>query len=95
MDMTADRSRAYAHVMHLVEDLSASKLHPDEQAAIREAADALLFTTDMAADSEAKLALSRAEDVVERLVENDRVLRETGEALLDAVEAVGPQPLPA
>jgi hypothetical protein len=94
MDMTADRSRAYAHVMHLVGDLSASKLHPNEQAAIREAADALLFTTDMALDDEAKLALSHAEDVVERLVENDRVQPETGEALLDALESVGPQPLP-
>ena len=91
--MTADRSRAYAHVMRLVEDLSASKLHPGEQAAIREAADALLFTTDATEDHEARLALSRAEDVVERLVDNDRVLPETGEALLDAVEAVGSQPL--
>jgi len=94
MDMTADRSRAYAHVMHLVGDLSASKLHPTEQAAIREAADALLFTTDMAVDAEAKAALRAAEDVIERLVETDRVLPETGEALLDAIEAVGPQPLP-
>ena len=93
--MTADRSRAYAHVMHLLSDLSASKLHASEQAAVREAADALLFTTDVALDDDAKTALSHLEDVVERLVENERVMPETGEALLDAVEAVGPAPVPA
>ncbi len=91
--MTAERSRAYAHLMQLVGDLSASKLHAHEQAALREAADALLFTTDVAADDDAKLALSHAEDVIERLVEAERILPETGEALLDAVEAIGPEPL--
>jgi len=93
--MTADRARAYTELMAVVADLSAAKLHPDEQAAIREAADALLFTDDVTRDEEARAALDRADDVVERLVGTDRLLAETGDALLDAIEACGPVPLPA
>jgi hypothetical protein len=93
--MTADRSRAYTELMAAVADLSAAKLHPDEQAAIREAADALLFAEDVTRDDEARAALDRADDVVERLVEAERLLPETGEALLDGIEACGPVPLAA
>lgn len=88
--MTAERSRAYAHVMSLLGDLGPAKLHPGEQAAIRDAADALLFCVDIAADEEARAALDRVDDVIDRLVESDRMVLETGGALVDAVEACGP-----
>ena len=89
--MNADRSRAYAHVIRLVDDLAAAKLHPHEQAVVREAADALLFTTDITADDEARAALDRLEDTVDALLASDRITPELGEALLHAVEACGPQ----
>jgi hypothetical protein len=88
--MTAERSRAYAHVLAMLGDLGPAKLHADEQAAVREAADALLFCSDVAADDEARAALDRLDDVVDRLVANDRLQLETGDALVDAVEACGP-----
>jgi hypothetical protein len=93
--MTAERSRAYAHVIGLVDDLAAAKLHPEEQEAIREAADALVLSIDIIADEEARAALHRLEDVVDRMVAADRLSTELGETLIDAVERCGPQRLAA
>jgi hypothetical protein len=93
--MTADRARAYAHVMNVVADLGPAKLHDDEQAIIREAADALLFCTDITEDSDARETLTRLEEAIERLVEADRLLAETAESILDAVEDCGPEPVAA
>jgi hypothetical protein len=83
--MTPERSRAYRDVLALLGDLGPAKLHADEQAAVREAADALLFD-----DPDAGEALDRLEDLAERLVAVDRLIPETADALLDAVEACGP-----
>ena len=91
--MNTERSRAYSNVTRIVSDLAAAKLHPQEQQAVREAADALLFSTDIAHDDEARDALSRLEAVVDRLVANERVEPETGRMILDAVEACGPHPI--
>ena len=91
--MTADRSRAYARVLSLLDALGPAKLHPDEQAVVREAADALVLTRDLASDDEARTALDRLDDLVERLVEHERLVPETGESVLDAVEACGPPTL--
>ena len=91
--MNTERSRAYSNVTRIVSDLAAAKLHAPEQEAIREAADALLFSTDIAHDDEARAALARLEAVVERLVANDRIEPETGRTILDAVEACGPHPV--
>ncbi len=88
--MTTERARAYAHVLTLVDDLGPAKLHPAEQTAVREAADALLFATDVVSDPEARAALDRLDDVVDRLVEAGRLLPSRGEELLDAVEGCGP-----
>jgi hypothetical protein len=92
--MTTNRARAYGRVMTLMQELGPAKLHADEQQAVREAADALLFTTDVASDPEAKAALNHLDDVMERLVANDRLIPETSDAILDAVEACGPQTEP-
>jgi hypothetical protein len=92
--MTTNRARAYGRVMTLISQLGSAKLHADEQQSIRDAADALLFTADVASDEEARAALRHLEDVVERLVASDRLLAETADHLLDAVEACGPQTEP-
>lgn len=93
--MTADRSRAYAQVMQMVDDFAASKLHADEQAAIRDAADALLFCADMSTDDVARDALVKLETMVHRMVDADRLMPETAERILDAVEGCGPEPVAA
>ena len=92
--MTTNRARAYGRVMTLIQELGPAKLHADEQQAVREAADALLFTTDVASDPEARAALNHLDGVMERLVEADRLLPETSDAILDAVEGCGPQTEP-
>ena len=86
-----DRAQAYGRVVKTLEDMGASKLLADEQATIREAADALLFATDMSTDEEARAALDRLDDLVEALTEADRITPELGEVLLHAVESCGPQ----
>ena len=92
--MTADRSLAYAHVLELLADLGPAKLHPAEQAVVRDAADALVLTSDLIADDEAKAALDALDDELERLIESDRLLPETAEAIVLAVEACGPSQVP-
>ena len=92
--MTTNRGRAYGRVLNLIEELGPAKLHPDEQQAVRDAADALLFTADITTDDEAKAALNHLDDVMETLVNSERLLPETADAILDAVEACGPQTEP-
>jgi hypothetical protein len=92
--MTTNRARAYGRVMTLLSQLGDAKLHADEQQAVRDAADALLFSPDVASDDEAKDALDRLDDLMGRLVDNERLIPETADAVLDAVEACGPQTEP-
>jgi hypothetical protein len=94
--MTTNRARAYGRVMTLIDELGPAKLHADEQQAIREAADALLFALDVATDPGAKEALDELDQVIDRLVANERLISETADTILDAVEACGPatEPLP-
>jgi hypothetical protein len=74
--MTSDRSRAYARVMKTLSDMDRKKLHADELASLREAADTLLFTTD---PSEARRALRDATDLTDRLVEYGRWTPQTAQ----------------
>ncbi len=92
--MTTNRARAYGRVLSLIDELGPAKLHAREQQAVRDAADALLFTTDVASDDEAKTALDQLDEVVQGLVDSERLVPETGDAILDAVEACGPQTEP-
>ena len=92
--MTTNRARAYGRVMTLIDELGPAKLHADEQQAVRDAADALLFTADVASDTEARAALNQLDDIMDRLVVSERLIPETSDALLDAVEACGPQTEP-
>ncbi len=92
--MTTNRARAYGRVVNLIEELGPAKLHPSEQQAIREAADALLFSFDVASDDDARAALERLDVVMDGLVTGGRLLAETADAILDAVEGCGPQTEP-
>ncbi len=88
--MTTNRARAYGRVMTLIDELGPAKLHADEQQAIRDAADALLFAFDVASDAEARDALDQLDQAMDRLVANERLVPETADTILDAVEACGP-----
>ena len=92
--MTKNRARAYGRVVGLVDELGPAKLHPHEQQAVRDAADALLFSTDVASDPAAVAALKELDVVLDRMVDSERVMPETAEAILDAVEGCGPQTEP-
>lgn len=77
--------------MKTLADLSASKLHPEEQDVVREAADALFFSEELEGDSAAEEALAGFYELVDRLLESERLLGETAGRLIAAVEACGPQ----
>ena len=88
--MTTNRARAYGRVMTLIDELGPAKLHADEQQAIRDAADALLFAFDVSSDTEARNALDQLDQAMDRLVASERLIPETADTILDAVEACGP-----
>lgn len=76
--------------MKALDDLSASKLHPDEQDVVREAADALFFCESLETDPAAEQALSDFYELVDRLIESERLLPETAGRLTAAIDACGP-----
>jgi hypothetical protein len=88
--MTSDRSQAYGRVTKLLDDLSASKLHPAEQQTVRDAADALFFCEDLSADTDARAALDALERLIDGLVESERFTTETADRLRADVEGCGP-----
>ena len=88
--MNSDRSQAYGRVTKLVDDLSASKLHADEQQIIRDAADALFFCEDLTADPDARAALDAVEGLVARMVESERFTPETADRLRADLDGCGP-----
>lgn len=73
--------------MRLLQTLS---LTPDQQAVIREAADALLFSEDLAADPQAREALAELRTLAGKLVEDDVLGGDTVERLVAEVEDCGP-----
>jgi hypothetical protein len=88
--MNSERSQAYGRVVKAVDDLSAAKLHRDEQDTIRTAADALLFCHDLRSDPAAEDALASVYELADRLVESDRLSREGADRLVVDVESCGP-----
>jgi hypothetical protein len=84
MTLTEDRAQAYGRVVKTLQDLGPTKLLPDEQDVIRQAADALLFEDDGYEE------LTRVEDLAERLVEAERWTPERARRLVDDVAACGP-----
>jgi chemotaxis regulatin CheY-phosphate phosphatase CheZ len=88
--VNANRSEAYGRVVKILDDLTDSKLHPDEAEILRDAADALLFCEDLSSDPAAEKALSALYDLTDRLVEGDRMTAEAAGKLTAEVEACGP-----
>jgi hypothetical protein len=88
--MNSERAQAYGRVMKAVEDLSAAKLHRDEQDTIRHAADALLFCADLEQDPAAEDALASVYELADHLVESDRLSREGAQRLVVDLESCGP-----
>ena len=76
--------------MRTLEDLSASKLHPEEQEVVREAADALFFCESLDVDPAAEQALADFYEMVDRLMESERLVPETAGRLTAAIDACGP-----
>ena len=68
-------------------------LEPDEQALLREAADALFFCEDLSLDDEAAAALTRVGDLAGELVGAERWDPELAEQVLQDLESCGPPQL--
>jgi hypothetical protein len=79
--------------MRIVSADGAERLEPDEQALLREAADALFFTEDIGADPEARGALAQANDLAGNLVGAERWSPDYAEQVLQDLESCGPAQL--
>jgi hypothetical protein len=88
--VNATRAEAYGRVVKRLEDLAESKLHADELQIVRDAADALFFCEDLNGDPSAEQALAKHYELMDRLVESERVQAETSERLTADIEACGP-----
>ena len=86
---TSERSQAYGRVIRTLRDDGDVELLTAEQDMIREAADALLFCDDPAADDSAGEAVSTIETVAAHLVESERWTAERASQLVDDVLACG------
>jgi hypothetical protein len=87
--MTTHRAHAYRRVTITLSDMGPAKLWPTEQATIREAADALLFATDLSSE-EARMALAAVVVLTDELIEAERWTPSRAQELLDDVWACGP-----
>lgn len=88
--MTSERAQAYGRVIKTLSDLSASKLHSQEQETVRDAADTLLFCEDISSCPGAEEALGAVHGLAAELVDSDRLSAEAADALVADVEACGP-----
>jgi hypothetical protein len=88
--VTPERARAYQRVVRTLREAGPSKLLPDEQERIREAADQLIFTHDPVADDAARAALVDIERLCRKLVESRRWEQERAMRLADDLASCGP-----
>jgi hypothetical protein len=91
--VTAERAEAYGRIMRIVSAEGAERLEAEEQAQLREAADALFFSEDIGADPEARDALAGANDLAGNLVGAERWSPDYAEQALQHLEACGPAQL--
>ena len=87
--MTSERSQAYGRVMQTLAELGPAKLLDHEVDRLREAADTLLFTENMA-DEAAVVATREARSVIDNLVDSGRWSEERANRLADDLAACGP-----
>ena len=88
--MTSERAQAYGRLMQTVRAEGTDALAADEQALVREAADALLFCEDLSWDDEARDGLTRVGDLAGDLVGSGRWGPDRAEQLLRDIECCGP-----
>lgn len=91
--MSPERTNAYRRVLHTLGELGPSKLQPDEQDMIREAADTLIFCQEIANDEAAIEALEDSDGLCDRLVESGRWTRPTADQLAEDIRQCGPTPV--
>ncbi|MCW3064495.1 MAG: hypothetical protein JWN32_1667 [Solirubrobacterales bacterium] len=89
--MTSNRASAYKRVIQTLRDIGPAKLWPAEVACIREAADALLFCGDLAADEDAREGLASVMALGDHLVDAERWTPERVQRLVDDVWWCGPR----
>ena len=89
--MTNNRTQAYGRVVKTLGELGPSKLLPAEQARIRDAADTLIFASDVEETGDALRDMGR---LAEALVSSGRWLEETVDRLVEDLLACGPEQIP-
>ena len=90
--MTNERTQAYGRVVQTLDEIGATKLLPAEQARIRDAADTLIFASDL---DEAQDALRDMGLLTEHLLSSGRWLEERIDLLVANLLACGPSNVPA
>jgi hypothetical protein len=90
--MTNERTQAYGRVVKTLDELGPSKLFPAEQARIRDAADILIFASDI---EETRDSLRDIGKLAEVLVASGRWLEETVDRLIEDLLGCGPTQVPA
>ena len=90
--MTSERTQAYGRVVKTLDELGPTKLLTAEQGRIRDAADTLIFSADLAEARDALLDISR---LAEHLVTSGRWLEERVDQLIADLLACGPEPVAA
>ena len=85
--MNSERTQAYGRVVKTLEDLGPAKLQSAEQDRVREAADTLIFATDL---DEARTVMADVDVLAEHLVASDRWSEERAKQLVDDLLACGP-----
>ena len=90
--MSPERSHAYQCVIKTLQELGPSKLFSDEQDLIRDAADSLIFSLDLAQDEAAQEAWDDAIRLCQSLVENGRWEPASATRLAEDLRRCGPEP---
>ena len=89
--MTNNRTQAYGRVVKTLDELGPSKLLASEQARIREAADTLIFASNL---DETRDSLRDIGMLAEVLVASGRWLEESVDRLLEDLLGCGPTQIP-
>jgi hypothetical protein len=90
--INTQRTQAYRRVLGTLSQMGPSKLWPDEQERIRNAADTLIFSSTLVADIEAQAALEDAGRLCQNLVASGRWEADTASRLAEDVSDCGPEP---
>ena len=92
--MTPERAHAYQRVIQTLTEMGPSKLLGDEQERIRDAADNLIFSRDLAQDVPAREAMADVERLCRALVHSARWEEAAAMRLANDVSKCGPSLLP-